>query len=185
MSDNNLIRRADALAVVRPTGERPCDCRGCRGSLPTAEDWARWDAFSRAAAAIEALPAVTVGVKPLRYFFAQGETVDQVREHAQAHPLAKEGDMKLVWVNEGDLYDHSIFLAALEPVAAPDPAAIREAALRVTGKALHDIFVKRMSHAYVDEDPIELKGVCMDGYFNLIQIAKDIRALIQKGADGG
>lgn len=57
MSDNDLIRRGDALAVVRPTGERPCDCRGCRGSLPTAEDWARWDAFSRAAAAIAALPA--------------------------------------------------------------------------------------------------------------------------------
>jgi hypothetical protein len=59
-----------------------------------------------------------------------------------------------------------------------DEKLIRDAAKRVTGKALHDIFVKRMRHAYVDEDPIELKGVCMDGYFNLIQIAKDIRALL-------
>ena len=69
-------------------------------------------------------------------------------------------------------------IAALAPQPAPDAAAIREAAKRVTAKALHDIFVKRMRHAYVDEDPIEFKGVCMDGYFNLIQVAKDIRALI-------
>lgn len=64
-----LIRKSDALAVVRPTGEKPCDCRGCRGSLPTAEGWARWDAFSRAADAIAALPAVTVPVvsQPVRY----------------------------------------------------------------------------------------------------------------------
>lgn len=54
-----------------------------------------------------------VKVKQLRYFDPQGDTFDQMQDHARQHPLAKEGDMKLVWVNEGDLYNH--VLAALEP----------------------------------------------------------------------
>ena len=45
-------------------------------------------------------------LKPLRYFFAQGNTLDEMRDHARQHTLAREGDMKLVWVNEGDLYNH-------------------------------------------------------------------------------
>lgn len=102
MNDDDLIRRGDALALIKASFD---------GAIGASD--------------IAALPAVTVGVKPLRFFFAQGETVDQVREHARAHPLAKEGDMKLVWVNEGDLYDHSIFLAALEPVT-PAPLTAEE-----------------------------------------------------------
>lgn len=136
MSDDDLIRRGDALAVVRPTGERPCDCRGCRGSLPTAEDWARWDAFSRAAAAIEALPAVTVGVKLLMWreeyqkwsadsytatatgagctYIIASSTDDQNHDAiVQVKKAAAQAD-----------YEARI-RAALEPVAAPDPAAIR------------------------------------------------------------
>ena len=44
-------------------------------------------------------------VKPLRYFYPQGDTFGQMRDNARQHPLAKEGDMKLVWVNAGDLWN--------------------------------------------------------------------------------
>lgn len=79
------------------------------------------------------LPAVTVGVKPLRYFEPEGSTVEQMRDHARQHPLAKEGDMKLVWINEGDLSMYLLTAMQSAPVAdsqpAINPAAIREAAL--------------------------------------------------------
>ena len=56
---------------------------------------------------------------------------------------------------------------------------LREAAKHVTGKVLHDIFVQRMGHAYVDDDHTDLTGVNMDGYFNLVQIAEDILAALK------
>lgn len=39
----------------------------------------------------------------MRYIAAQGETIAEMREHARASDLHQHGDMKLVWVNEGDL----------------------------------------------------------------------------------
>jgi hypothetical protein len=58
----------------------------------------------------------------------------------------------------------------------PSPEAIvRATAARLTGKMIYDAFVKHMNHAYVDEDFIELAGVCMDGYFNLLVIAEELR----------
>lgn len=41
--------------------------------------------------------------KGVRYILAVGVT-DLQREHAKISELYKHGDMKLVWVNEGDLY---------------------------------------------------------------------------------
>jgi hypothetical protein len=96
--DNDLIRRGDALKLVG-----------------MGADW--WGAH----AAINALPAVTpaVRVKPLRFFVAEGGTFSQMREHARSHPLAREGDMQLVWANEGDLHLNAYPLD-LTPAAAPD-----------------------------------------------------------------
>jgi hypothetical protein len=64
----------------------------------------------------------------------------------------------------------------VDAIAALPPAP--DAVEALTGLMLHEIFVRRMAYAYVDEDPIELKGVCMDGYFNLVQIAEDINAAL-------
>jgi hypothetical protein len=44
----------------------------------------------------------------LRYFHPEGETMAQMRDHARNHPLYREGDLKLVWVNEGDLCNLAI-----------------------------------------------------------------------------
>lgn len=70
---------------------------------------------------LRALPAVQVEVKPLRYITPDGETLDQMREHARQDPLAKQGDMKLVWVNEGDLYNHTMLSLI---ITAPDTAKV-------------------------------------------------------------
>lgn len=88
----DLIKRDDALAL--------CD---------------RYPYVEGVKSALEDLSAVAVGVKSLRYFEPKGSTVEQMRDHARQHPLAKEGDMKLVWINEGDL---SIYLLAA--LTSPD-----------------------------------------------------------------
>jgi len=46
-----------------------------------------------------------------------------MQDHARAHPIASEGDTILVWVNEGDLYNHSA--PFLRP-PAPDVAELVE-----------------------------------------------------------
>lgn len=68
-------------------------------------------------------------IPPLRYFFAEGDTLDQMRDHARAHPIAGEGDVKLVWANEGDLYNHS---APFFREPAPDMAELVEAAMALS-----------------------------------------------------
>lgn len=45
---------------------------------------------------------------PLRVAAAKGETLDQMIRNARESGLYKIGDMKLMWVNEGDLYCHSV-----------------------------------------------------------------------------
>jgi hypothetical protein len=54
-------------------------------------------------------------------------------------------------------------------------AIVRATAVRLTGRMIYDAFVKHMNHAYVDDDTIELAGVRMDGYFNLLVIAEELR----------
>lgn len=98
-SDHDLIRRGDALKIVKYS-----------------------NAWTGAYDEIAALPAAEVAVKPLRYVDPEGETLDQMREHARQHPLARKGDMKLVWINEGDLYNHSISVLTVTP--SPDVAAL-------------------------------------------------------------
>lgn len=39
----------------------------------------------------------------MRYLPAEGSTIQEMRDHAQQSELFQQGDMKLVWVNEGDL----------------------------------------------------------------------------------
>jgi hypothetical protein len=39
----------------------------------------------------------------MQYVPAEGQTVDEMRENARKTELWKRGDMRLVWVNEGDL----------------------------------------------------------------------------------
>ena len=48
-------------------------------------------------------------MKPLRYIEVSTDTIEKMREEARNSTLYQEGDMKLVWVNEGDLHDHSTF----------------------------------------------------------------------------
>ena len=40
----------------------------------------------------------------LRFVQAQGETFGEMRENVRNSPLYEMGDVRLVWVNEGDLY---------------------------------------------------------------------------------
>lgn len=100
MSDNDLIRRGDALATVE------AEMRRYGFGLPGGR-------VDQMQFAINTLPAVQPTVKPLRYIEPEGETLDQMRDHARQHPLAQSGDMRLVWINEGDLHMHTIFHAAL------------------------------------------------------------------------
>lgn len=101
MSDNDMIRRGDALVA-------------CRGMDPEGD--------------IHAIPAVQPTVKPLRYIEPEGETLDQMRDHARQHPLAQAGDMRLVWVNEGDLHMHTIFHAVQPTVSPEQPVATTDVA---------------------------------------------------------
>ncbi|SOC26698.1 hypothetical protein [Thalassospira xiamenensis] len=39
----------------------------------------------------------------VEYVQAEGATLDGMRINARKSPLSKRGDMRLVWVNEGDL----------------------------------------------------------------------------------
>lgn len=64
------------------------------------EELARWRE--------EAVQAEREARAKLRYFHPEGETMAQMRDHARNHPLYREGDLKLVWVNEGDLYNLAI-----------------------------------------------------------------------------
>jgi len=75
--------------------------------------------------AIAALPAVSAPALPLRWFQPEGSTFAEMQERARNHP-SREGDTILVWVNEGDLYNHSVpfFRPA---VSAPDVAELVEA----------------------------------------------------------
>ena len=82
-------------------------------------------------------------MKPLRYIEPEGETLEQMRDHARQHPLAQSGDMRLVWVNEGDLHMQTIFHAA-QPTVSPellattnDVAALMEAAEKVISSYWH------------------------------------------------
>lgn len=165
MSD--LIRKSDALAVVRPTGERPCDCRGCRGSLPTAEDWARWDAFSRAAASIEALPAVTVGVQEAVIHRA---VLDWIKNDTGAA-------IKMTITPDQANAMTARILAALEPVAAPTPQQVVDtlkdaAAVAMTAR---EAALREAAAMFPDA-----------GYTWCPSAIRDtILALIPKGADGG
>lgn len=119
MSDDDLIRRGDA-----------------KGCMPA--HWFHAPVYQNSAiAAIDAIPAAQVTVKPLRYITPDGETLDQMREHARQDPLAKQGDMKLVWVNEGDLYNHTLSAMPVTEIAPHDPAnvqALVEAAEQMLGK---------------------------------------------------
>lgn len=42
----------------------------------------------------------------IRYIDAEGETISEMREAARKSALYAQGDMKLVWVNEGDITAH-------------------------------------------------------------------------------
>jgi len=64
------------------------------------EELARWRE--------EAVQAEREACAKLRYFHPEGETMAQMRDHARNHPLYREGDLKLVWVNEGDLCNLAI-----------------------------------------------------------------------------
>ena len=48
---------------------------------------------------------------------ALGENIEAMRESGRNDPLWQQGDMQLMWVNEGDMAN-ATFLAAIEP--APD-----------------------------------------------------------------
>jgi hypothetical protein len=62
----------------------------------------------------------------IRYVDAEGETLSEMRENARNSDLYCQGDMKLVWVNEGDLSAQQ-FRAAAQPINwRDDPAAIVE-----------------------------------------------------------
>lgn len=110
MRDNDLIRRGDAREILEDEGF-----------------------LERSLERLAAIPAVQPTVKPLRYIEPEGETLEQMRDHARQHPLAQSGDMRLVWVNEGDLHMHTIFHGAQptvspeQPVATTDVAALVEA----------------------------------------------------------
>ena len=56
----------------------------------------------------EAVQAEREACAKLRYFHPEGETMAQMRDHARNHPIYREGDLKLVWVNEGDLCNLAI-----------------------------------------------------------------------------
>lgn len=47
-----------------------------------------------------------------RMIKAMGESIEEIRENAMTDPLYQRGDMILVWVNEGDLYNRLFALAA-------------------------------------------------------------------------
>jgi hypothetical protein len=58
MSDNDLIRRGDVLAIVKPNGARDCDCTRC--TCGDEIEVSLWDQSKRHSDAIRALPAVDV-----------------------------------------------------------------------------------------------------------------------------
>ena len=91
-----------------------------------------------AADAIAALPAVTMGVQQLRDAFDAGS--DNGWDQARADPIYGSQPM----TNEEAF---CAFLAALEPVAAPDPAAIREAALLEAAAIAQDYHQKALPDA--------------------------------------
>lgn len=118
MSD--LIRRADAREALREVDA---------WTMPIAH-------------AINALPAVTVGVKPLNWH--EGDEPDEWKS-GPYDVWCELGKFQLYYWSivlgephetadaaKAAAYAHhrARILAAIEPVAVPDPAAIREAALR-------------------------------------------------------
>jgi hypothetical protein len=56
MTDNDLIRRGDVLAIVKPDGARDCDCTRC--ICGDEIEVSLWDQSKRHSDAIAALPAV-------------------------------------------------------------------------------------------------------------------------------
>lgn len=68
-------------------------------------------------------------IPPLRYFIPTGDTRDQMREEARNHPLYRDGDMLLVWANEGDLYNHSGLFAAAKMTIMPTEAQVASACM--------------------------------------------------------
>jgi hypothetical protein len=139
MSDDELIKRGDALKAL---------------------DW--HDIYGRnAQAAINAIPAVQPTVKPLRYIEPEGETLDQMRDHARQHPLAQSGDMRLVWINEGDLHMHTIFHAA-QPTVSPDVAALVESVQALRDAMRDNIVVNDEPHTVVLPDGSRHSGPVVD-----------------------
>lgn len=62
----------------------------------------------------------------IRYVDAEGETLAEMRENARNSDLYGQGDMKLVWVDEGDLSVQQFRSAALPINWRDDPEAIVE-----------------------------------------------------------
>jgi hypothetical protein len=92
---DDLIRRGDALAAIFEAIDK---LRSTQDFNPLQIQMAR----RRYETAIAAVPAVRA--KPPRFFPAEGATFSAMQKQAREHPLCKEGDLMLVWVNEGDLY---------------------------------------------------------------------------------
>lgn len=196
MSDEELIRRGDALAAVRVSDFR-CDAETAIAALPAftagvkplvwrpaydgagqqlavtmadcpalqvryyaerPEDQPRVEAkrTARILAALEpvAAPAVTVGVKPDRETFdAMCAMRDAINEFVPMPSLESdllqgpENSVFCATVAEAVIAEIRRLRAALEPVAAPDPAAIREAIKASVGECLAGLI-----HAEVSKD---------------------------------
>jgi hypothetical protein len=86
----------------RPNNRYPLDKR----ERDSGAEYTRTDLI--AAMIEEAVQAEREACAKLRYFHPEGETMAQMRDHARSHPLYREGDLKLVWVNEGDLCNLAI-----------------------------------------------------------------------------
>ena len=116
----------------------------------------------------------------------RAEAAEAERDAAYARGYADaETEISKSALGQKNDFLHSQYANAADYIKAltSERDRLRDATKRVTGRALQEIFVRRMGGAYVDDDPIELEGVSMDGYFNLIQIAEDIRNFICKGSD--
>lgn len=121
MSDNDLIRRGDALYAI-----------------------AGWEIPSTA---IAALPAVTVGVKPLDLSCVQKHAFLSGVVAARNVPPGDPCSGPLLWLDydPGDHPALARILAALDLTPAPDAAAIREAALREARQRVNDLVAERQA----------------------------------------
>lgn len=135
---------------------RQCHCHG-RNNFPIG--WTETPNAAHEAWNTRAVSPVSGGEEgQLKYVQAEGKTFEDMRESARNSELYKLGDMVLIWVNEGDLYNARVPLAALSKREKIEDRSLRDLAIPMShfDEVLAvDVYKGVLTITFTDDEPAD------------------------------